>query len=1287
MLIVFSARSDEPVGHRLDAAALLVDAAGVTGAGLRIVCESGDIERQTRRVFPDARILTFSRTDLTSRAGVALVDEREPSSEAVEKLAEPLRALAGDAPDLCIDATAVGLCALLYPSVPVLTARGRPAIESDSANAQINALERRLGGRIEEVEAEIEHLRLRAADDRALQIRIADLSRDALDSERAAQKLRFTLQEMRASTSWKVTAPVRAAIDGFAQWKRKFPEILRRAIGSREAAPVPEAARPVLIAPSAHERIDEPAESPPDRPRARVIAFYLPQFHPIPENDQWWGEGFTEWTNVTRAAPQFEGHYQPHLPHDIGFYDLREPAVMARQIEMAKAHGIYGFCFYFYWFGGKRLLEAPLRNWLSDPTLDLPFCLCWANENWTRRWDGKDNDVLIAQEHSTDDDLAFIDHVSAYMRDPRYMRVDGKPLLVVYRPSLLPDAAATVARWRVRCRLNGVGELHIACVQSFEVVDPKQFGMDAAIEFPPNNTEPPILTDHVRLINPDYAGTVYDYRWFVTEWRKPRMRDYTLYRGAFPSWDNEARRKGRGTVFVNGSPDLFRDALTHIIDDVEAQRVPEDRRLVFVNAWNEWAEGAHLEPDQRYGYAWLHAVRDAVSPPSARRLPAASAGADDDIETDGCRRLVLVVHDAYRHGAQYLALALAQRLSRWITIEIVLLGEGPLTDDFKAIGAVHDLAGIDPEGEQARALARRLKARGAVGAICNSTVSGLFLKTLAAAGLKTVALVHELPRIIAEYRLARHVEAIAGSADAVVFPGPLVRDAFPERPKGAIILKPQGLYTHNKSARGDAQRAARSRLRRRLGLARDAEIVMCVAYGDRRKGLDLFIDLAAALARARPQARCVWVGEIEATWKDEQMRRGAAHGVIFVGFQDDTSDYFAGADVFALTSREDPFPTVVLMALECGVPVVGFQGVGDFTEVLQDGAGALAPVEDVDAFAGHVLRLLSDPAARAAAGAKGRALLDGALAFQGYAIDIARLAGAPWPSVSAVVPNYDYARFLPKRLDSILGQTVPVRELIVLDDCSTDDSLRVLDAYAADAPAEIRIVTNARNSGSPFAQWRRAALEATSELLWIAEADDLSSPDFLAAASAPFLEPSIVLSHTQSEQMGPKGETLQSDYLDYVADVDPDRWRRAFTEAGEDEIQRYLSVKNTIPNVSACVFRKEVLAEVLNEHGDAIAALRNTGDWLAYLRVLERGRIAYDPRPLNRHRRHEGGVTLSRFGVKLVDEIRQVQRFVRETYALDPTIVRKQELYVRSLETQFAEASARLEISANAKNT
>ncbi len=403
------------------------------------------------------------------------------------------------------------------------------------------------------------------------------------------------------------------------RWRQRFldryQELLPAGPRGRAIAPgdsSPRRARQMIGGPAvgyvAHRSDTLPAALP-----ATVVAFYLPQFHPIPENNAWWGEGFTEWHNVTRALPQFEGHNQPRLPGSLGFYDLRLPSVMRQQMTLAREYGIGAFCSYFYWFAGKTLLEAPLQQWLADPTLDLPLCLCWANENWSRRWNGRADDILIAQQHSDADDIAFIKYLSAYLADPRYLRVDGKPLLLVYRPGLLPDAKATARRWRDWCRANGIGELHLAYVQSFDRVDPRSIGFDAAVEFPPNNTTPTPITAHQRLLNPDYGGDVYDWRVLARDAMAQDDPAYPRYPGVNCGWDNEPRRSGRGRVFAHASPRGYRDWLRHAVNT--ARRRFPTQPMVFVNAWNEWAEGALLEPDSRLGHGWLEATRAALQPP------------------------------------------------------------------------------------------------------------------------------------------------------------------------------------------------------------------------------------------------------------------------------------------------------------------------------------------------------------------------------------------------------------------------------------------------------------------------------------------------------------------------------------------------------------------------------------------------------------------------------------------------------------------------------------------------
>ncbi|WP_296696977.1 glycoside hydrolase family 99-like domain-containing protein [Thiocapsa sp. UBA6158] len=353
----------------------------------------------------------------------------------------------------------------------------------------------------------------------------------------------------------------------------------------------------------------------------RLIAFFLPQFHPIPENDRWWGKGFTEWTNVTRARPNFPGHQQPHLPADLGFYDLRLAETRQAQADLARDYGIHGFCYYYYWFGGKRLLNRPLDEVLASGQPDFPFCICWANESWSRRWDGREADILMAQHHSEADDLAFIRHLQPMLRDRRYIRIHGRPLILVYRIGLFPDAARTAEVWREYCATSGIGDIFIACVQSFGLTaDPRDFGFDAVVEFPPHDLSVP-LDPQPPMDNPDFTGRVYDYRATAECFMHRPLPEHRFFRTAMPSWDNTARRQDAGTIFSGSTPRLYQQWLSTLIQQTRELNPPGER-FVFINAWNEWAEGNHLEPDLRYGHDYLEATRAALG----GLMPLRSAG-------------------------------------------------------------------------------------------------------------------------------------------------------------------------------------------------------------------------------------------------------------------------------------------------------------------------------------------------------------------------------------------------------------------------------------------------------------------------------------------------------------------------------------------------------------------------------------------------------------------------------------------------------------------------------------
>ena len=354
----------------------------------------------------------------------------------------------------------------------------------------------------------------------------------------------------------------------------------------------------------------------------RVIAFYLPQYHPIPENDEWWGKGFTEWTGTARAKALFPGHYQPHVPADLGFYDLRLSEARQAQADLAREYGIHGFCYYHYWFKGRRLLQRPFHEVLESGNPDFPFCLCWANENWTRRWDGRESEVLARQEYDEADDYRHIHWLINVFRDRRCIRIDGRPLFLVYRTPMLPDPLRTTSIWREEARRHGVGEIYLLSVESLakERRDPRETGFDGAVEFQPDwwNLGRPMRrgrfwtwATRLGLANGTYqVNNVYPYRSVVRNMLRKAAPPYTRFPCVTPSWDNTARRKQDATILKDATPEAYGEWLKAVMDRFEPPSAEEN--LIFVNAWNEWGEGNHLEPDQKWGRAYLEATRKAI---------------------------------------------------------------------------------------------------------------------------------------------------------------------------------------------------------------------------------------------------------------------------------------------------------------------------------------------------------------------------------------------------------------------------------------------------------------------------------------------------------------------------------------------------------------------------------------------------------------------------------------------------------------------------------------------------
>ena len=352
--------------------------------------------------------------------------------------------------------------------------------------------------------------------------------------------------------------------------------------------------------------------------KAKAIAFYLPQYHTFKENDEWWGKGFTEWTNTKKTLPRFRNHYQPREPHaDIGYYDLTNPETLKKQAKLAKEHGIFGFCMYYYWFSGKRLMEKPLKLLLEHPEIDVNYCLCWANESWTRAWDGKKNSILIEQKYAKEDAEKFIPDMEKFLRDNRYIRYHGLPVIVVYNPGDIPNIREVFQIWKNKAIEIGVGDISIWICQSFSNnIESLKIDdiVDREIEFPPHDM------CYDEIISHEFTGgkrdaRVFNYRLLVERILKNRPKEKKskkLIRTVMLNWDNASRREKGFNSFDGFSLNYYHKWLkTNVLELIE-QEPDYEERYVFINAWNEWAEGTYLETDLKYGYASLNVTTSAL---------------------------------------------------------------------------------------------------------------------------------------------------------------------------------------------------------------------------------------------------------------------------------------------------------------------------------------------------------------------------------------------------------------------------------------------------------------------------------------------------------------------------------------------------------------------------------------------------------------------------------------------------------------------------------------------------
>lgn len=963
-----------------------------------------------------------------------------------------------------------------------------------------------------------------------------------------------------------------------------------------------------------------------------LISMYLPQFHRIPENDLWWGDGFTEWTNVRRAVPMYFGHYQPHVPHpDVGYYDLSNPAVLERQADMAGRHGVSGFCFYYYWFDGKKLLDKPLQQMLASGRPNFPFCICWANENWTRTWDGLDQELLIAQRHEPDSDEQFILDILPILADPRYIRVDNKPVLLVYRPGLLSDPLAASQRWREICRQNGIGDIYLVAVRSFDKDNPRAIGFDAAVQFPPLQIPGQDLSESPSInIRPDFQGVIRAYQDAADfSAAEPVPEDYPLHLGVMPSWDNTARRMERGTSWYGATPYRYGHWLRNAVERTRNDQLPS-QRLLFVNAWNEWAEGAHLEPDLQFGYRFLQETSEALQEPLVQSRVAPAQAWKRDL------RILVISHDIALAGAQ---MVLLRTLRAWKRIglenvRIVCVEDGILRPDFVNLYPTIVLSDEQHVESKMDSLERfaAFNGLGCTFVYSNTVVNGPILSWIRHLGMPIVTHAHELEGSIQRWAPGHIFKGTVRNSDRFLAAAPSIKSNLVDRhriPAKRIAVVPAHIEIENPYMDPTATAA----LKHELGIASCSSVVVGCGTTDWRKGPDLFCSAAEYVVQFIPDVRFIWIGGDSDYYKDWIHAKGLTSTIQFLGTRLDAREILQLADVFFLPSREDPMPLVALEAAAAHLPIVCFEGAGDIP-IIFSGKGCLAlPMEDVPSASEAILRLAKDHVLRESLGAAALEVVrDNHDSYRAASLTLHLLAKASGraisaqeilaarPLVSVIVPNYNHAGYLRERLSSITSQGIVDVEYILLDDCSTDESLQILHQFCASEP-RARLYRNEQNSGSTFRQWKKGLALARGRYVWIAESDDSASPFFLEKL-IDLLEahPEAVLAYSQSMMIDVKGSHLGIP-SEWTSDLSAQRWLNSYVVPGRQELETALVHKNTIPNVSAVLFRnRSDLADLIDVNA------RLCGDWMAYVRLCGLGAIAYCSEPLNYWRQDSSNV-------------------------------------------------------------